>query len=97
MSLALQPAKGLLAQLMLLRVERSDPVVRLRLNRPDERNAINGTLGREVASNAPRSNHAITQALPRIAEVAPVEGLFVEPLMSAIAQGDEAAKVGKSA
>ena len=37
-------------------------------------------------------NYAITQALPRIAEMAPAEGLFVESLMSAIAQGDEAAK-----
>jgi len=49
-------------------------------------------LARKVASNAPLSNYAITQALPRIAEMAPAEGLFVESLMSAIAQGDEAAK-----
>lgn len=49
-------------------------------------------LARKVAANAPLSNYAITQALPRIAEMAPAEGLFVESLMSAIAQGDEAAK-----
>jgi enoyl-CoA hydratase/carnithine racemase len=49
-------------------------------------------LAHKVASNAPLSNYAITQALPRIAEMAPAEGLFVESLMSAIAQGDEAAK-----
>ncbi|MFO1213949.1 MAG: crotonase/enoyl-CoA hydratase family protein [Burkholderiaceae bacterium] len=49
-------------------------------------------LARKVATNAPLSNYAITQALPRIAEMAPAEGLFVESLMSAIAQGDEAAK-----
>ena len=49
-------------------------------------------LARKVAGNAPLSNYAITQALPRIAEMAPAEGLFVESLMSAIAQGDEAAK-----
>lgn len=49
-------------------------------------------LAAKVASNAPLSNYAITQALPRIAEMAPSEGLFVESLMSAIAQGDEAAK-----
>jgi enoyl-CoA hydratase/carnithine racemase len=49
-------------------------------------------LARRIASNAPLSNYAITQALPRIAEMAPAEGLFVESLMSAIAQGDEAAK-----
>jgi enoyl-CoA hydratase/carnithine racemase len=49
-------------------------------------------LAHKVAANAPLSNYAITQALPRIAEMAPAEGLFVESLMSAIAQGDEAAK-----
>ena len=49
-------------------------------------------LARKIAGNAPLSNYAITQALPRIAEMAPAEGLFVESLMSAIAQGDEAAK-----
>ena len=41
---------------------------------------------------APLSNHAITQALPRIADLAPGEGLFVEALMSSIVQGDDAAK-----
>ena len=49
-------------------------------------------LARRIATNAPLSNFAITQALPRIAEMAPAEGLFVESLMSAIAQGDAAAK-----
>jgi enoyl-CoA hydratase/carnithine racemase len=49
-------------------------------------------LAHKVAGNAPLSNYAITQALPRIAEMAPAEGLFVESLMAAIAQGDEAAK-----
>jgi enoyl-CoA hydratase/carnithine racemase len=49
-------------------------------------------LAAKVASNAPLSNYAVTQALPRIAEMGPSEGLFVESLMSAIAQGDEAAK-----
>ncbi len=49
-------------------------------------------LAARIASNAPLSNYAIVQALPRIAEMAPAEGLFVESLMSAIAQGDEAAK-----
>jgi enoyl-CoA hydratase/carnithine racemase len=49
-------------------------------------------LARKVASNAPLSNYAITQALPRIADMAQSDGLFVESLMSAIAQGDEAAK-----
>src|SRR4051812_30667561 len=49
-------------------------------------------LAGRVASNAPLSNFAILQALPRIAEMAPGEGLFVESLMSAIASGDPAAK-----
>ena len=49
-------------------------------------------LAARIASNAPLSNYAIVQALPRIAEMAPAEGLFVESLMSAIAQGDDAAK-----
>lgn len=49
-------------------------------------------LAGRIAGNAPLSNYAITQALPRIAEMGPDEGLFVESLMSSIAQGDEAAK-----
>jgi enoyl-CoA hydratase/carnithine racemase len=49
-------------------------------------------LAHKIAANAPLSNYAITQALPRIAEMAPAEGLFLESLMSSIAQGDEAAK-----
>lgn len=49
-------------------------------------------LARKVAGNAPLSNYAITQALPRIADMSTSDGLFVESLMSAIAQGDEAAK-----
>ncbi|MFN3295081.1 crotonase/enoyl-CoA hydratase family protein [Caldimonas sp.] len=49
-------------------------------------------LAEKVASNAPLSNYAVMQALPRIAELPQAEGLFVEALMSAIAQGDEAAK-----
>jgi enoyl-CoA hydratase/carnithine racemase len=60
----------------------------------DEGEGLNKALelARKIATNAPLSNYAITQALPRIAEMAPAEGLFVESLMSAIAQGDEAAK-----
>lgn len=45
-----------------------------------------------IAGNAPLSNYAITQALPRIADLPAADGLFVESLMSSIAQGDEAAK-----
>jgi enoyl-CoA hydratase/carnithine racemase len=49
-------------------------------------------LAERIAGNAPMSNFAITQALPRIAEMSPAEGLFVESLTSAIAQGEDAAK-----
>ena len=49
-------------------------------------------LAQRVAANAPLSNFAVMQALPRIADMSQSDGLFVEALMSAIAQGDEAAK-----
>ena len=49
-------------------------------------------LGHRIAGNAPLSNYAITQALPRIADLSASDGLFVESLISSIAQGDEAAK-----
>ena len=39
-------------------------------------------MARRIAGNAPLSNYAITQALPRIAELSPGEGLFVEALMA---------------
>jgi (methylthio)acryloyl-CoA hydratase len=49
-------------------------------------------LASKIATNAPLSNYAVTQALPRIAELSASDGLFMESLMSSIAQGDEAAK-----
>jgi (methylthio)acryloyl-CoA hydratase len=49
-------------------------------------------LAEKIAANAPLSNYAITQALPRIADLSASDGLFVESLISSIAQGDEAAK-----
>lgn len=49
-------------------------------------------LATRIASNAPLSNFAVTQALPRIADLSQGDGLFVESLMAAIAQGDDAAK-----
>lgn len=49
-------------------------------------------LATKIAQNAPLSNFSITQALPRIADLSASDGLFVESLMSSIAQGDEAAK-----
>lgn len=49
-------------------------------------------LAEKIAGNAPLSNYAITQALPRIADLSASDGLFMESLISSIAQGDEAAK-----
>jgi (methylthio)acryloyl-CoA hydratase len=49
-------------------------------------------LARRIAGNAPLSNFAVMHALPRIADMSQADGLFVESLMSAIAQGDDAAK-----
>jgi enoyl-CoA hydratase/carnithine racemase len=49
-------------------------------------------LATRIAANAPLSNYAITQALPRIADLSHGDGLFMESLISSIAQGDEAAK-----
>jgi (methylthio)acryloyl-CoA hydratase len=49
-------------------------------------------LAGRIASNAPLSNYAVMQALPRIAGMSQSDGLFIESLMAAIAQGDDAAK-----
>ncbi len=49
-------------------------------------------LARQIAANAPLSNFAILQALPRIAEQDPASGLLMESLMSAIAAGDREAQ-----
>ena len=49
-------------------------------------------LAMKMADNAPLSNFAVIQALPRIADLSAQDGLFMESLMAAIAQGDDAAK-----
>ena len=49
-------------------------------------------LAMKIAGDAPLSNFAVMQALPRIADLSQSDGLFVESLMAAIAQGDDAAK-----
>jgi len=54
--------------------------------------ALGIELASKIASNAPLSNFAVLQALPRIADMSHSDGLFVESLMAAIAQGDDAAK-----
>lgn len=49
-------------------------------------------LAERIAQNAPLANYAVVQAMPRIIEQSPSEGLFTEMLMVSIAQNDEEAK-----
>jgi (methylthio)acryloyl-CoA hydratase len=49
-------------------------------------------LARLIAHNAPQTNFAIVQALPRIAESNPREGYLMEAMMAGIAQGTDEAK-----
>jgi enoyl-CoA hydratase/carnithine racemase len=49
-------------------------------------------LAERIAQNAPQTNYAVVQALPRIAEANPREGYFMEALMAAITQGTDDAK-----
>ncbi|HVO48145.1 MAG TPA: crotonase/enoyl-CoA hydratase family protein [Steroidobacteraceae bacterium] len=49
-------------------------------------------LAGKVSANAPMTNFAVLQALPRIAQSDPSAGYLTESLMAAIAQGDEEAK-----
>jgi (methylthio)acryloyl-CoA hydratase len=49
-------------------------------------------LAGKVAGNAPQTNLAVLQVLPRIAQSNPAEGFVMESLMAAIAQGTEDAK-----
>lgn len=49
-------------------------------------------LASRIARNAPLTNFAVVQALPRIAEAAPATGLLMEALMSAVAAGNQEAQ-----
>jgi enoyl-CoA hydratase/carnithine racemase len=49
-------------------------------------------LAKRVAANAPLSNFAIIQALPRIARAAPDTGFLLESLMFSVAAADEEAR-----
>jgi enoyl-CoA hydratase/carnithine racemase len=49
-------------------------------------------LAMRIAENSRVTNYAVLQTLPRIAEMGPHEGLFVESLMAAISQGSDEAK-----
>jgi (methylthio)acryloyl-CoA hydratase len=49
-------------------------------------------LATKIAGNAPLTNFALIQALPRIAESGPEAGYLLEALMAGVAQGDVEAK-----
>jgi enoyl-CoA hydratase/carnithine racemase len=49
-------------------------------------------LAAKIACNAPMTNFAVVQALPRIADADAQAGLLMESLMAAVAQGDGEAK-----
>jgi enoyl-CoA hydratase/carnithine racemase len=49
-------------------------------------------LAERIAGNAPQTNFAVIQALPRIAEADPRQGYLMESLMAAVAQGTDDAK-----
>ncbi|MBL8340870.1 MAG: crotonase/enoyl-CoA hydratase family protein [Rubrivivax sp.] len=49
-------------------------------------------LAEKIAGNAPLSNFAITQALPRIADLSAADGMFMESLMAGITESDDGAK-----
>jgi enoyl-CoA hydratase/carnithine racemase len=49
-------------------------------------------LAQRIAANAPLTNFAVTQVLPRIADQSMTEGLLMESMMAGIAAGSEDAK-----
>jgi (methylthio)acryloyl-CoA hydratase len=49
-------------------------------------------LAERIAENSQVTNYAVLQALPRIAEMTPDQGLFTESLMAAISSGSDEAK-----
>ena len=54
-------------------------------------------LAGKIAANAPITNFAVLQALPRIAESSPSQGYLLEALMAAVAGGSDEAKSRMSA
>jgi enoyl-CoA hydratase/carnithine racemase len=53
-------------------------------------------LARYMAGNAPLTNFAVTQALPRIAQSDPASGYLMEALTTAMADADEAKEPGRT-
>ncbi|OBS10672.1 crotonase/enoyl-CoA hydratase family protein [Acidihalobacter prosperus] len=62
------------------------------LTKAGEGLALAFALAERVARNAPLSNYAVLQALPRIARTEGEAGYLLEALMAAVAQGDAEAK-----
>lgn len=62
------------------------------LVKPDQGLSAGIDVAKKAASNAPLSNYAIIQALPRIAEMGPDEGLFTESLVVGVVQSAPDAK-----
>jgi enoyl-CoA hydratase/carnithine racemase len=50
-------------------------------------------LARRICTNAPLSNYAVLQALPRIARADPDAGFLLESLMCAVTVADDEAKL----
>ncbi len=63
---------------------------------PDAGEALGLALARKVAANAPLSNYAILNAIPRISDMAASDGFFAESLMAAVVQTGKEAHVGLS-
>jgi enoyl-CoA hydratase/carnithine racemase len=63
------------------------------LTEPGEGLARGLEIAARIAANAPLTNYAVLQVLPRIAEADPEIGLMMESLMAAIAGSDKDAKV----
>ena len=60
---------------------------------PGEGLAKGFALATQISTNAPLSNYAVLQALPRIARADPDVGFLLESLMAAIAVADDEAKL----
>jgi hypothetical protein len=59
---------------------------------PGEGEALGLALARQIAANAPLSNYAILNAIPRISDMSAADGFFVESLMAAVVQTGEDAQ-----
>ena len=55
------------------------------------------TLARQIASNAPFSNHSIVNCIPRMLDVGVEDGLFFESYVAAVASATEEARAGLDA